>query len=99
MKTLRLQEIACYRCHQPRIFITEPFTELVTADAHATTQAEAQKVEDRIEQLVTAKPSRATWDAELSAIDATLAGLDIPTEDWDILFRLRIQAERDLLRG
>ena len=74
-------------------------TELVTADAHATTQAEAQKVEDRIEQLVTAKPSRATWDAELSAIDATLAGLDIPTEDWDILFRLRIQAERDLLRG
>ena len=74
-------------------------TDLVTADAHATTQAEAQKLEDRIEKLVTAKPPRTAREEELAAIDETLAGLDIPTEDWDILFRLRIQAERDLLRA
>jgi hypothetical protein len=74
-------------------------TGLVTADAHATTQAEAQKLEDRIEGLLADKPPAATRDEALAKIDATLARLDIPTEDWDILFRLRIQAERDLLRG
>lgn len=74
-------------------------TGLVTAAAHATTQAEAQKVEDRIERLVADRPTAAARDAELKKIDATLEALDIPTEDWDILFRLRIQAERDLLRG
>ncbi len=74
-------------------------TGLVTAAAHATTQAEAQKLEDRIEALVADKPAPASRDAALAKIDASLAGLDIPIEDWDILFRLRIQAERDLLRG
>ena len=73
-------------------------TGLVTAAAHATTQAEGQKVEDRIERLATSKPAATARDEELAKIDVMLAGLDIPTEDWDVLYRLRIQAERDLLR-
>lgn len=73
-------------------------TGLTTAAAHATTQAEAQKVEDRIESLLAERPSASARDDGLARIDATLARLEIPTEDWDILFRLRIQAERDLLR-
>jgi hypothetical protein len=74
-------------------------TGLVTAAAHATTQAEAQTVEDHIERLVAEKPAAPARDRALSRIDAKLTNLDIPTEDWDILFRMRIQAERDLLRG
>ena len=74
-------------------------TGLVTAAAHATTQAEAQKLEDRIERLVAERPAPTARDEALAGIDRTLAGLDIPTEDWDTLFRLRIQAERDLLKG
>ena len=34
----------------------------------------------------------------LAAIDRTLLALDVPNEEWDILYRLRLQAERDLLR-
>ncbi len=73
-------------------------TRLVTAAAHSTTNDESQKVEDRIERLVTSRPSSAKAGDGLAAIDKTLEQLDIPAEDWDILFRLRLQAERDLLR-
>ena len=34
----------------------------------------------------------------LAAIDRTLLAMDVPNEEWDILYRLRLQAERDLLR-
>ena len=74
-------------------------TRLVTAAAHATTHAESQKVEDRIEELVRSAPPAPKRDEELAALDATLARLDIPAEDWDILLRLRLQGERDLLRA
>ena len=73
-------------------------TALVTADAHSTTHAESQKVEDRIEELVRSAPPAVKRDEELAALDATLAELDIPSEDWDVLLRLRMQGERDLLR-
>ena len=73
-------------------------TGLVTAAAHATTQDEAQKLEDGIHRLLADDPPAPLRDERLASIDATLARLDIPTEDWDVLFRLRIQAERDLLR-
>jgi hypothetical protein len=33
----------------------------------------------------------------VAAIDDELARLDVPTGDWDVLFRLRLQAERDVL--
>jgi hypothetical protein len=73
-------------------------TSLVQAPAHFTISAESQKVEDRIE--VIARPSTPTFDAlaEVEAIDRDLAGLDVPPSDWDTLFRLRLQAERDVLR-
>ena len=34
-----------------------------------------------------------------TAIDARLLDLAVPTDEWDILFRLRLQIERDLLAG
>ena len=71
------------------------------ADAHLTTSAEAQDVEDRLKR-VTAEARDAQGSRpegpELAAIDRTLLALDVPNEEWDILYRLRVQAERDLLR-
>jgi len=71
---------------------------LAQASAHLTISAESQEVEDRIE--VIARPSTPTLDAlaEVDAIDRDLARLDVSSADWDILFRLRLQAERDVLR-
>ena len=77
---------------------------LATSAAHLTTSAEAQKVEDRLERLAASRtllggrldPMQRTTLAE---IDATLLTLEIPTDEWDILYRLRLQIERDLLVG
>jgi hypothetical protein len=73
-------------------------TSLAQSATHFTTSAEAQKVEDRLE--VIARPSTPTLDAlaEVEAVDRELGRLDVPATDWDILFRLRLQAERDVLR-
>jgi hypothetical protein len=77
---------------------------LATSAAHLTTSEEAQKVEDRLEKLTTSRtttggPLRAAERAEFDQIDATLLELAIPTDEWDILYRLRLQIERDLLVG
>src|SRR5205085_9696850 len=65
---------------------------LLQSPVHLTTSAESQKVEDRIE--VIARPSTPTLDAlaEVEALDRELARLDVPSKDWDIVFRLRLQA-------
>lgn len=69
---------------------------LATSSAHFTTSAESQAVEDRLGE-VARRAGRA--DGELEAIDGLLLDLDVAPEDWDILYRLRLQAERDALRG
>lgn len=85
---------------------------LVATDAWLTTSAEAQEIEERLVGLATADvpggapggraddpaghPGRA---AELSAIDEQLAVLDVPYEEWEVLYRERLQVERDLLAG
>jgi hypothetical protein len=77
---------------------------LATTSAHLTTSAEAQKVEDLIEKLAT--PGRAAAPASpdvtraaFRPIDELLLDLAVPTDEWDILYRLRVQVERDLLAG
>jgi hypothetical protein len=83
---------------------------LATSAAHLTTSAEAQAVEDRIERLVKRQspdagsspavgPSSAAVAEAFAPIDATLLDLEVPSDEWDILYRLRLQAERDLLAG
>jgi MFS family permease len=75
-------------------------TTLATAHAHFTSHAESQAFEDRIARLARRDdPTRAAIERSFRELDAALAELDIPTEDWDVLFRLRLQAERDLLRS
>jgi hypothetical protein len=77
---------------------------LATTAAHQTTSAEAQKIEDEIEKV--AEFGRASGrmlgpgdQASLDEVDSALLDLAIPTDQWDILYRLRLQVERDLLAG
>ena len=77
---------------------------LATTSAHLTTSAEGQAVEDRIEKV--AKGGRADGPVAgngmhdvFAAIDALLLDLPVQTDEWDILYRLRLQGERDLLAG
>ena len=77
---------------------------LATASAHMTTSKEAQEVEDRLGKLArqggAAGPSSGSAArAHFESIDATLLDLAVPTDEWDILYRIRLQIERDLLIG
>jgi hypothetical protein len=77
---------------------------LATTSAHLTTSAEAQAVEDKLASV--AKSSHAArrtagsrTRSAFEAIDTQLLELAVPTEEWDVLYRLRLQVERDLLAG
>jgi hypothetical protein len=76
---------------------------LATSSAHLTTSKEAQDVEDRLVKLggesgAAGGASKAARTA-FEAIDATMIELAVPTDEWDILYRIRLQIERDLLIG
>lgn len=75
-----------------------------TTAAHLTTSAEAQGVEDQIEQVARSGVSPNGTPAgalrgPFREIDQKLLELEVPTDEWDILYRLRVQVERDLLAG
>jgi hypothetical protein len=69
---------------------------LATAAAHFTTSAESQAIEDRIAELM--RQGRSAGH-DLQQIDDMLLELDVAPEEWDTLYRLRLQAERDALRA
>ena len=80
---------------------------LTTSAAHLTVSAEAQAIEDRLAAL--ARPSPLAPDVprrfddaaatEFSAIDQQLSTIEIPYEEWEVLYRQRLQVERDLRAG
>lgn len=72
---------------------------LATTTAHLTTSAEAQAIEDRLEAIAGRTP--ATTDVgqrttEFAEFDRVLARLNVPGDEWDVLYRIRLQVERDL---
>jgi hypothetical protein len=72
---------------------------MLGAPAYLTTTAEAQDIETRLERLVTeGRPPEAALD-ELRAIDRRLSQVEVPYEEWEVLYRARLQVERDLLAG
>lgn len=79
-------------------------TRLPTTAVYLTTSKEDQEIEDRLDGLTDrvrgglGAPS-SEFAVELAKIDATLLDLETPTEDWEILYRLRLRAERDALAG
>ena len=75
---------------------------LATTAAWLTTSAEAQAVEDllahvhaRLSDSISVTPAMVA--AEFAEIDKTLLDLEVPDEEWDILYRMRLQVERDVL--
>jgi hypothetical protein len=84
-------------------------TGLTSTAASMTTSAEAQAVEAILERLTKARvagaePGSAVTDlatagSTLAAVDRQLASLDVPHDEWEILYRKRLQVERDLLAG
>ena len=76
---------------------------LTTSAAHLTVSAEAQAVEDRLAAIGRATEpdgGPARFDAAAAAafeeIDQALATIRIPYEEWEVLYRQRLQVERDL---
>jgi hypothetical protein len=79
-------------------------TTLVDAPAYLTTSAEAQRIEDAIAEAagdrhdldLTSLQARV---GRLRALDARIARLMVPFEEWETVYRERLQVERDLLAG
>lgn len=72
---------------------------LASTAAFLTTSAESQAVEERLERLAREGQPAAAAEAELAAVDTNLASVEIPYEEWEVLYRIRLQVERDLLKG
>jgi hypothetical protein len=69
---------------------------LTSSAAYRTTSAEAQTIEERLERLAR-DPTHAM--AELRWIDDELATIELDADEWEVLYRIRLQVERDLLSG
>jgi hypothetical protein len=72
---------------------------LASTAAFLTTSAEAQAIEGRLERLARLAVSGERAAAELASIDHDLATVTVSYEEWETLYRIRLQVERDLLAG
>jgi hypothetical protein len=72
---------------------------LTTADAWMTMTEDGQEIEDLLAGLAKSGPSEPERAAILADVDHRLSNRDIPYDEWEILFRERLQVERDLLTG
>ena len=74
---------------------------LTRTQAYLTASEEAQQIEDALRELH--DPADPTGLEEglriLAAIDERLKQLTVPYEEWEVLYRQRLQVERDLLRA
>ena len=71
---------------------------LTKTEAYLTSSKEGQEIEDTIRKVHESGSRQAAVTA-LEKIDERLARLVIPYEEWEVLYRQRLQTERDLLRG
>ena len=70
-------------------------SKLTTSPAYLTTSAEAERLEDSI--TVLAGHGGREADLKLAEIDHRLARLAVPFDEWETVYRERLQVERDLL--
>jgi hypothetical protein len=70
---------------------------LTETEAYLTTEKEAQEIEDALRELRRGA-DRSRVAEVLPAVDEQLARLTVPHEEWEVLYRQRLQVERDLLR-
>jgi hypothetical protein len=73
---------------------------LTATAAYRTTSKEAQTIEERLEALSSEPlPAPDRISEELLTLDALLATVEVDDEEWEVLYRIRLQVERDLLVG
>ena len=70
---------------------------LTKTEANLTTSKEAQEIEDIIKGMRDGADRQHALDM-LPGLDEELAHLTVPYEEWEVLYRQRLQVERDLLR-
>ncbi len=76
---------------------------LTKTEAYLTIAEESQEIEDALRRLrgtdVEDDSARVAALESLRSIDGRLARLVVPYEEWEVLYRQRLQIERDLLRA
>jgi len=72
---------------------------LTTAKAWLTMTADAQAIEDRLGRVASQRPDGTQRAESLADIDHHLATDKLPYDEWEVLYRQRLQVERDLLLG
>ena len=72
---------------------------LTTAKAWLTMSADAQAIEDQLGRVAKDRPDGAERAEVLAGIDHQLATEELPYDEWEVLYRQRLQVERDLLLG
>jgi hypothetical protein len=72
---------------------------LTTAKAWLTMTADAQAIEDRLGRVASQRPDGKQRAESLAEIDHHLATDELPYDEWEVLYRQRLQVERDLLLG
>lgn len=76
-------------------------SKLATTSARLTMSAEAQWLEDQLAKLATSngdgRRTRTRTRASLKKIDERLMELPVSTDEWDTLYRMRLQIELDAL--
>jgi hypothetical protein len=73
--------------------------ELTESPAYLTTSAEAQRIEDAIAELAgrDGQLPPTEWRHRLRELDRRIATLTVPFDEWETVYRQRLQVERDLL--
>ena len=74
--------------------------QLTHSPAYLTTSAEAERIEDEIQGIAKDGRSDAAVDdvrARLHELDGRLARLTVPFDEWETVYRERLQVERDIL--
>lgn len=74
--------------------------ELTESPAYLTTSAEAQRIEDATAGLAGRDGQRlpaTEWRRRLRELDPRIATLAVPFDEWETVYRQRLQVERDLL--
>jgi hypothetical protein len=79
--------------------------QLSFSEAHLTWTKEGNELEDQLNDLwrrIKGTEGRSYWTsaaARLQAIDRELGRLEVPFEEWEVLFRTKLLLERELLRA
>ena len=72
--------------------------ELTESPAYLTTSAEAQQIEDALAALAGHEGKRLSsseWRRRLRELDPRIAKLAVPFDEWETVYRQRLQVERD----